>query len=188
MYRLTKHRAQSDRFLRFAVFPIRNTNLSEIEHQFGYPALYVLVQILNCCLEKCSRYLRALRVLGASSCLDELIRTSKTEGFYPSSSRVDLKLRCTIIHDFSSRDWRVFFCILLIDGNMLSSLSPLVQPVREGRLDTGSWAVECSRQCIDGYWDIVTRFCNIHHECFWLASQFKSSKTRVPLEQSADLT
>jgi hypothetical protein len=32
--------------LRFAAFPIRGANLVEIEHQFGYTALYVIVQIL----------------------------------------------------------------------------------------------------------------------------------------------
>jgi hypothetical protein len=47
MYRLIKHRGEGDTFPRFAVFPIQNANFVEIVHQFGYPALYVLVQILN---------------------------------------------------------------------------------------------------------------------------------------------
>jgi hypothetical protein len=56
MYRLIKRRAQSHTFHRFSVFPIQNANSVEIAHQFGYQALYVLVQILNWFCEKRSRY------------------------------------------------------------------------------------------------------------------------------------
>jgi hypothetical protein len=74
-----------------------------------------------------------------------------------------------MIHDFVACDWGVFFCVLLnpvedflltilVEGNLLSSWTGIVQPVREGRLDTGSWTVECYRQCIIGDWDIGTRF------------------------------
>jgi hypothetical protein len=97
-----------------------------------------------------------------------------------------------MIRDFSSRDWCVSFCVLpnpvedlllmiLVDGDILSSLSSIVQPVHDGRLDTRSWAVECSRQCIDRDWDIVTRFCNMLHECNLQASRFKLSKIQIPL-------
>jgi hypothetical protein len=100
----------------------------------------------------------------------------KNEGIYPSSSKFDLDLRRTIMHDFSSCDWCVLFCVLLnpvedllftilVEGDMLSSLSRFVQPMGEGRLDTGWWTAECSRQCINGDWDIVMRYCNIPHEC-----------------------
>jgi hypothetical protein len=86
----------------------------------------------------------------------------------------------------SFRDWCVLSCVLsnpledlvltiLIQGNVLSSLSGLVQPVREGRLDMGSLAVECPPQRIDRDWDVVTRFCTDLHECNLLASTFKSS-------------
>jgi hypothetical protein len=57
MYRLVEHRGESDTMHRFAVFPIQNANFVKISHQFDYPALYVLVQILNWFLEKPSRYL-----------------------------------------------------------------------------------------------------------------------------------
>jgi hypothetical protein len=108
--------------------------------------------------------------------LDNLIRMPKKEGIYQSSSRCDIDLRRTIIHDFSSRDWCVLFCVLLnsiedllftilIEGDILSWLPRFVQPMREGRFDTGSWTGECSRQCVNGDWDIVTRLCNIFHEC-----------------------
>jgi hypothetical protein len=116
---------------------------------------------------------------------------SKNEGIYPLSSKFDLKFRCNIIHSFSSRDWCVFFCVLsnpvedllltiFVKGDMLSSLSGLVQPVRESHLDTRSWTVECSHQRINGDWDIVAGFCNILHECNLLASKFKLSKIRFP--------
>jgi hypothetical protein len=124
---------------------------------------------------------------------------SKNEEIDQCSSKFAFLLNCTIIHDFSSHDWCIFFCILLhsledllltilVEGDMLSSLSGLIQPVREGRLDTGSWAIEWSSQCIDGDWDIVTRFCNVLHRCNLLVSKFKSSKIRTPLENPADLT
>jgi hypothetical protein len=32
MYRLTTHRGGDDNFLRFAIFPIRDTNLEEVNH------------------------------------------------------------------------------------------------------------------------------------------------------------
>jgi hypothetical protein len=63
MYRLTKHRGDSDTFRRFAVFSIRDAEFVEIKHQFGYTAVYVLVHMLNYSLEKRSRYLRALLFL-----------------------------------------------------------------------------------------------------------------------------
>jgi hypothetical protein len=47
MYRLTKHRGESDNFLISAVFPIRDSNFVEIEHQLGYTTLYVIVPILD---------------------------------------------------------------------------------------------------------------------------------------------
>jgi hypothetical protein len=192
MYRLTTHRGEGDNFLRFAIFLIRDANFVEIKHQFGYTALYVLVQILNYSLEKRSRYLRALPFLGDTCCLDDLIRMPKNEGIYPSSSRSDFKLRCIIIHDFSFRHWCVFFWVLLnpvedllftilVEGDMLSSLPRFVQPMREGRLDTRSWTVECSCRCINGDWDIVTRFCNILRESNPVISKLKSSKVRIPL-------
>jgi hypothetical protein len=69
MYRPTKHRGEGDNFLHFAVFPIRDADFVEIKHQFGYTALYVLVQILNYSLDKRARYLRALLFL---RCMDWL--------------------------------------------------------------------------------------------------------------------
>jgi hypothetical protein len=42
-YRLTKHRGGEGKLLRFAVFPIRDTNFVEIEHQVDHTALYVIV-------------------------------------------------------------------------------------------------------------------------------------------------
>jgi hypothetical protein len=66
MYRLTKYRGEGDSFLHSAVFPIRDANFVEIEHQFGYPSLYVVVQVRNYSLEKSSRYLRALLFLWAT--------------------------------------------------------------------------------------------------------------------------
>jgi hypothetical protein len=66
--------------------------------------------------------------------------------------------------------------MVLVEGGMLSSLPGRVQPMRQGRLHTGSWTVECSRQRIDRDWDIVTRFCNILHACNLMASKFESSQ------------
>jgi hypothetical protein len=66
IYRLTEHRGQGDPVLRFAVFPIRDANFVEIERQFDYRALYVVVQILNYSLEKRSRYLQGLLFLWAA--------------------------------------------------------------------------------------------------------------------------
>jgi hypothetical protein len=43
MYGLTEHRGEGDNFLRFAAFPIRDSNFIEIEHQMGYTALYVVM-------------------------------------------------------------------------------------------------------------------------------------------------
>jgi hypothetical protein len=117
-------------------------------------------------------------------------RMSKNKLIYQSSIESDLKLSYAIIHDFSSRERCVIFCVLsspvkalrlriLVDGDMHSSLSGLVQLGREGRLATRSWAVECSRQCIDRDWDIVTRFYNILHESELLLSKIKSPKIRV---------
>jgi hypothetical protein len=192
MYRLTKDRGEGDTILFSAVSPIRDAKFAKIEYEFRYPSLYVVVQILNYYLQKRSRYLRAVLFWWAILCLDCVIGMSKNQGIYPFSSRSDLKSTFTIIHDFSFRDWSVFFCVLLtpvedvlstifFKGDLLSSLSGIVQPVRKGRLDTGSWTVECSRQCIDRDWDIVTRFCNILHECNLPASKFKSSKIPVSL-------
>jgi hypothetical protein len=79
MYRLTKHRGEGDHFPRFAVFTIRDAIFVEIDHQFGYPALYVIVQILNYSLEKRSRYLQALFFLWGTFCLDRLIRCRSTK-------------------------------------------------------------------------------------------------------------
>jgi hypothetical protein len=39
--------------------------------------------------------------------------------------------------------------VILIERGMLSSVSGLVHPERDGRLDTGSWTVECPRQRIN---------------------------------------
>jgi hypothetical protein len=132
IYHLTRHRGWDDNLLAFAVFSIRDANFVEIEHQFGHPALYVLLQILNYSLEKRSRYLRGLPFLRATFCLDDLIRWPKNEGIYPSSSRFDLKLRLSIIHDFSTRERCVLFRVLvnpveellftiLVEGDVLSS-------------------------------------------------------------------
>jgi hypothetical protein len=148
---------------------------SRLNTSFGYTALHVLVQILNYFLEKRSRYMRALPFLRATFYLDCVTRVSKNEGICQYSSKFDLELSCRIIHDFCFRDWYVFFCVLwnpvedlmraiFIEGDMLSSLSWIVQPVRRGRLDMGSWTVEFSRQRINRDWDLVTRFCNILHE------------------------
>jgi hypothetical protein len=91
--------------------------------------------------------------------LDHVARMSMNEGICPSWSKFDFTLRCTIICDLCSRDWCVLFCVLLhpaedflytilVEGDMLSSLSGLVQPAQEGYLDTRSWTIECSRQYI----------------------------------------
>jgi hypothetical protein len=142
MYRPTKHRGEGDNFLRCAVFPIRDASFGEIKHQFGYTALYVLVQSLNYSLAKHSRYLRALPFLRAAFYLEDFIGMPKNEVIYASSSRFDLDLRRTIIHDFSSRDWCPFFGVLLnpvenlllmivAEGDMLSAFPGLVQPLCE---------------------------------------------------------
>jgi hypothetical protein len=47
-------------------------------------------------------------------------------------------------------------------------------------LDTRSWTGGCCHQCINRDWNIVTRFCNILHECNLVGSKPKSSKIRVP--------
>jgi hypothetical protein len=62
-YRLIKHRGGDENALHFVVFPIRGANFVEIEHQFGYTDLYVVVQTLNWSLEKYSRSLQALPFL-----------------------------------------------------------------------------------------------------------------------------
>jgi hypothetical protein len=175
MYLLIKHRDRDDNFLRFAVFPIRDANIVEIEHQFDSTALYVIVRILSSSLEKSSRYLQTLFFLRDTFFSEYCLRMSKNEGICRSSSRFDLELRRTIIRDFSSRDWCVLFCVLLnsvedlvftisVEGDMLSSTPRFVYLVPEGRLDTKSWTIECSRQRINGNWYIITRFSNILHE------------------------
>jgi hypothetical protein len=79
MYRLTKHRGEGDSLLRFALFPIRDANFLARKHQFGYAALYVLVQILNQSIQKPCGYLRALPFLRATVCWDSIIRMPKNE-------------------------------------------------------------------------------------------------------------
>jgi hypothetical protein len=74
---------------------------------------------------------------------------SKDSEIYRASSKFDLEFSRSVIHDSCCREWHVSFCVLsnpvehlpfttLIDGDMLSSLCGLVQPVREGRWDTES--------------------------------------------------
>jgi hypothetical protein len=79
MYRLTKHRGGDDNVVRFPGFAIGDANFVEIEHQFGYTALYVVAQILNYSLQKRCPYLRAMRFFSATFCRDYLIRMSKNE-------------------------------------------------------------------------------------------------------------
>jgi hypothetical protein len=97
MYPLTKPRGGNDGFLHFAVFPIPDVNFVEIEHQFGYTTLCVIVQIPNCSLEKRSRHLQALLFLPGTFFVNYLIRMLNDERICPSSSKSDLKLRCTMI-------------------------------------------------------------------------------------------
>jgi hypothetical protein len=52
MYRMTIDGRRDDNFSGFAIFPVRDANLIEIEKQFGYTTLYMFVQILTCPLEK----------------------------------------------------------------------------------------------------------------------------------------
>jgi hypothetical protein len=42
-------------------------------NQFDYTAMYVIVQILDCSLEKRSRYLQALLFLRGAFCSDDVI-------------------------------------------------------------------------------------------------------------------
>jgi hypothetical protein len=102
-----------------------------------------------------------------------------------------------MIHDFCFRDWYVLFRVLLnpiedllfallVEGGILSSLPGLVSPMRQGRLQAGSWTIESSRQRIDGDWYIVTRFCNIVHVCYLMAPKCESSEFRVSSEEFAD--
>jgi hypothetical protein len=37
---------------------------------------------------------------------------------------------------------------IVAEGSMLPAVARLVQPVGEGRLDTGFWTIECSHQSI----------------------------------------
>jgi hypothetical protein len=57
MYRLTIHGRRDVKCPRFAIFPVRDVNLIEIENEFDYKAPYVFVQIPNRSLEKHSRHL-----------------------------------------------------------------------------------------------------------------------------------
>jgi hypothetical protein len=136
-YHRAKHRGADHSFLHFVVFPIRDANFVEIEHQVGYTAMYGIVQILDCSLSKPSGYLRALLFLGGAFCLDNAVRMSKNQGIHLSSSKFHLKFSRTIIYDFCFRDWSVLSCVMsnsiadllfaiLVEGGMLSSLPWLV--------------------------------------------------------------
>jgi hypothetical protein len=112
---------------------------------------------------------------------------SKVEEIYQFSIRFDLEFSRAMIHDLSSRDWCLLFSFLLnsvedllltvlVEGEMLSWLFRFVQLMRKGRLEMGSWTVDCSHQFINGDWDIVTRFFNIRPECrlvVWNSSRRK---------------
>jgi hypothetical protein len=58
---------------------MRDANFVEIENQFRYTALYVVIQILNCSLGKRSEYLQALLFMWGTSCLDHLTRMLRNE-------------------------------------------------------------------------------------------------------------
>jgi hypothetical protein len=81
IYRVTKRRGEGDNFVGFAIFPIRDANFVEIKDQFGYTALYVVVQILNYSLEKQSRYWRALSFLRAPFAWTTSSEPRKTKEF-----------------------------------------------------------------------------------------------------------
>jgi hypothetical protein len=191
MYCLTKHRGRDDNFLRFAMFPIRDANFVELEHQLGHTARCVIVQVLDRSLEKRSRDLQALPWLCSAFRLDRVIQMSKNEGIHRSSGKSDLEFSRVMIHDFRFRDWCVLFRVLsspiedllfpiLLEGGMPSSLPGLVWLMRQGRLHTGSWVIAYSRQRVDGDWYIVARFCNILHVCSLMPSKNESSEIRVP--------
>jgi hypothetical protein len=76
---------------------------------------------------------------------------------------------------------------IVIESNMLSSLSWRIHPMFEGGFNTGSWEIQCFRQGIHGYCDIGTRFRDIPHRCDLVTSKFESSKIQVSLWESADL-
>jgi hypothetical protein len=117
---------------------------------------------------------------------------SKNKGIHPSSGKFHLEFSPAIIHDSCFRDWYVLFRVLsnpvedllfpiLVEGGMLSSLPGLVQPIRRGRLHTGSWTIEISRQRIDDDWYIVTRFCNIVHVSYLMAPEIRVVGNPGPL-------
>jgi hypothetical protein len=71
---------RGDSFPRVAGFPIGDAIFVEIEHQFGYTPLYVLVHFLDCSVQKGSRYLQALLFL-AGGFLDEVPECRMTKEF-----------------------------------------------------------------------------------------------------------
>jgi hypothetical protein len=80
-----------------------------------------------------------------------------------------------MIPDLSFRNWCLLFgdlpdpvedlpFAIVIEGVVLSAASAIVEPVREGRLNAGSWTIKCSRQGTNIGWDVMIRFCEICHK------------------------
>jgi hypothetical protein len=61
------------------------------------------------------------------------------------------------------------------------SVSGLIPPVCEGRLEMRSWTLERSCQYINGGWNIVQQFSEIHHGCHLLTSTFQTGQARASL-------
>jgi hypothetical protein len=94
-------------------------------------------------------------------------------------------------------DWCVFFDFLfnpikylhftiVIHGEMRSGVPGIVQPLPEGHLNRRSWTIECSREGLDGNWNLLERFGDIFHECRLEASQFHSVRIRFFLQEFTD--
>jgi hypothetical protein len=78
-YQPTIHGPWDGNFPRFAIFPVRDANIFEMENQFDFTALYMSVKIPNCSLEKRSWDLPTLLFLWGTCCLTGLIGMTKDE-------------------------------------------------------------------------------------------------------------
>jgi hypothetical protein len=113
-----------------------------------------------------------MRFDGDSFPSDDLTGMTKDEWIHAVSSDRDVEFGDAIIANLSFRDWCVWFGVLLdsiedlpvaifMERAMLTSLSGFVETVHKGRLDMNPWTIECSRECINGNWDLIAPFCDI---------------------------
>jgi hypothetical protein len=86
IYRLTTHWRRDENCLGLVIFPIRNANLLQIEHQFTHTPLNAFFQILFCSLQNHSRYLQTLLFLMGTFRFEDMARMAKNERIHAAAS------------------------------------------------------------------------------------------------------